>query len=123
MAKDAFGIILQVIPIYIVTILSHKLPLEIFGVHSGAKESYDTDYKLPTDWTLTQDFTAARARSQVAALEDYALDWSIHANFAQVIRRQFLNGRCSMIVLQKSTQPVLQFRFLAAPLEIHTVEN
>lgn len=62
------------------------------GGHSGAKEAHHTDDVLATDRAFVQHFAARRARGHVAAFQHHALDGRIHADLAQVIGGQLIDG-------------------------------
>lgn len=59
---------------------------------SGPKEANHPHDVLPANRTFVQHFAAWRARGHVTALQHYALNGRVHADLAQVIDGQFVDG-------------------------------
>lgn len=58
----------------------------------GPKEAHHTHDVLTTNWAFVQHLAALGARRHVAALQHHAFDRCVHADLAQIVAGQLIDG-------------------------------
>lgn len=66
--------------------------LVAFGTDLGAKQADHAHDVLATDRTLAEHFATIGASGDVAALENDAFDWCVHADLAEIVARHLVDG-------------------------------